>query len=186
MSESSGVHWPPYPSFVATVRRSPICETRCNRCAQIIDTWHAGAGSSVVCALRQPRRAGVTCSRNRWFGAKTPRSRVRLMRGRKDSDRTPGTGGSGRYVTNAWAGPVLWTSGLRRGRRLSPINPWLLADVDESLPGSVRICDYQDDRRKRNCHGEHYRAPACSSRAAVVRDRCQGKDRNDIWKRTAQ
>ena len=49
-----------------------ILNTRFNRCAQVIDTWRAGAGSLAVSALRRPRLAGVTCSRNRWFGAKTP------------------------------------------------------------------------------------------------------------------
>ena len=44
--------------------------TRFNRCAHVIETWRAG--SSVVLAWRWPRRAGVTCSRSRWFGAKTP------------------------------------------------------------------------------------------------------------------
>ena len=39
---------------------------------RLIDTWRAGAGWSVVCALHWSRRAGVTCSRHRWFGAKTP------------------------------------------------------------------------------------------------------------------
>ena len=38
----------------------------------LIETWRAGAGSSGVCAVRRPRLAGVTCSRSRWFGAKTP------------------------------------------------------------------------------------------------------------------
>ena len=46
--------------------------TRFKRCAHVIETWLAGAGSSLVWVLRRPRRAGVTCSRNRWFGAKTP------------------------------------------------------------------------------------------------------------------
>ena len=34
--------------------------TRCKRCAHVIETWRAGAGSSVACAVRRPRRAGVT------------------------------------------------------------------------------------------------------------------------------
>ncbi len=50
-----------------------ILNTRFNRWAQAIETWRAGAGSSLVWVLRRPRRAGVTCSRNRWFGANTPR-----------------------------------------------------------------------------------------------------------------
>ena len=39
--------------------------TRFNRCAHVIETWRAGAGSSVVSAPRRPRREGVTCSRSR-------------------------------------------------------------------------------------------------------------------------
>ena len=39
---------------------------------RLIATWRAGAGSSVISALRRPRLAGVTCARSRWFGAKTP------------------------------------------------------------------------------------------------------------------
>ena len=46
--------------------------TRFNRCAYVIETWRAGAGSLAVSGVRRPRRAGVTCSRNRWFGANTP------------------------------------------------------------------------------------------------------------------
>ena len=49
-----------------------ISNTRFKRCAHVIETWRAGAGSLAVSALRRPRRAGVTCSRNRCFGAKTP------------------------------------------------------------------------------------------------------------------
>ena len=49
-----------------------ILNTRFKRCAQVIETWRAGAGSSVGSASRRPRLAGVTCSRNRWFGANTP------------------------------------------------------------------------------------------------------------------
>ena len=48
-----------------------ILNTRFKRCAHVVETWHADAGSSLVCALHWPRRAGVTCSRNRWFGANT-------------------------------------------------------------------------------------------------------------------
>ena len=33
----------------------------------LIATWGAGVSSSVVLARRRPRRAGVTCSRNRWL-----------------------------------------------------------------------------------------------------------------------
>ena len=47
--------------------------TRFKRGTHVLETWHVGAGSSVVCALHWPHRAGVTCSRNRWFGAKIPR-----------------------------------------------------------------------------------------------------------------
>ena len=36
--------------------------TRFNRCAHVIETWRAGAGSSVLRDLHWPRRAGVTCS----------------------------------------------------------------------------------------------------------------------------
>jgi len=46
--------------------------TRFNRWAHVIETWGAGAGSSGLSAPRRPRLAGVTCSLNRWFGAKTP------------------------------------------------------------------------------------------------------------------
>jgi hypothetical protein len=38
----------------------------------LIETWRAGAGSSVLCDLRWLRRAAVACSRHRWFSAKTP------------------------------------------------------------------------------------------------------------------
>jgi hypothetical protein len=44
--------------------------TRFKRGTHVLETWHVGAGSSVVCASLWPHRAGVTCSRNRWFGAK--------------------------------------------------------------------------------------------------------------------
>ena len=39
---------------------------------RLIDTWRASAGSLAVSTVRRPRLAGVTCSRSRWFDAKTP------------------------------------------------------------------------------------------------------------------
>ena len=49
-----------------------MLNTRFNRCAHVIETWRAGAASLAVSGLRRPRLAGVTGSRHRWFGAKTP------------------------------------------------------------------------------------------------------------------
>ncbi len=44
---------------------------------RLIERWRAGAGSLAASVLRRPRRVGVTCSRSRWFGAKTPLARRR-------------------------------------------------------------------------------------------------------------
>ena len=39
-----------------------ILNTRCNRCAHVIETWRAGGGSPLVAASRRPRLAGVTAA----------------------------------------------------------------------------------------------------------------------------
>ena len=59
------------PPQCAQVSMSTL-NTRFNRCAHVRETWRTGMDSSAGETLRRPRLAGVTCSRHRWFGAKTP------------------------------------------------------------------------------------------------------------------